>query len=165
MSWAYGLGDILKGPLGGIFGGTLGGAAAGSALNGRLDGLLKQLQQHGLGDAANSWVGTGPNQEVDEEDLSKALGADTINQVSAHSGLSRRDLLSQLSQGLPDFVDSSRPTGDCRPSRKPRIGERRATRAVYVDRDELVSPPQRAQRETERDRNHQAFPRLRLRLC
>jgi uncharacterized protein YidB (DUF937 family) len=105
------LGDILKGPLGGILGGTVGGAAAGGALSGGLGGLLKQLQQGGLAGAAHSWVGTGANQEVDEEDLSKALGADTINQVSAHSGLSRSDLLSQLSQNLPGFIDKLTPNG------------------------------------------------------
>src|ERR1700755_511044 len=67
-----GLGDILKGPLGGL----LGGAAAGSVISGGLGDLLKQLQQGGHGDAANSWVGNGPNKAISPDDLGNALCGD-----------------------------------------------------------------------------------------
>src|SRR4030088_2019186 len=49
-----GLGDVLKGGLGGL----LAGGAAGSVISGGLGDLLKQFQQNGQGDTANSWVGT-----------------------------------------------------------------------------------------------------------
>jgi len=101
------LGDILKGPLGGV----LGGAAAGSVLTGGLGDLMKQLQQSGLGDAANSWVGSGPNKAVSPGDLASALGVDQIDQLSSQSGLSRDDLLSGLSQLLPQVVDHLTPEG------------------------------------------------------
>ena len=52
-----GLGDVLKGGLGGL----LAGGAAGSVLSGGLGDLLKQFQQNGQGDAASSWVSPGPN--------------------------------------------------------------------------------------------------------
>ncbi len=73
-----GLGDILGGLLGGSarrrawrrrrigrpaqggLGGLLAGGAAGSILSGGLGDLLKQFQQNGQGDVANSWVGKGP---------------------------------------------------------------------------------------------------------
>jgi len=102
-----GLGDILKGPLGGV----LGGAAAGSVISGGLGDLMKQLQQSGLGDAANSWVGTGPNKAVSPGDLASALGVDQIDQLSSQSGLSRDDLLSGLSKLLPQAVDHLTPDG------------------------------------------------------
>ena len=102
-----GLGDILKGPLGGV----LGGAAAGSVLTGGLGDLMKQLQQSGLGDAATSWVGSGPNKAVSPGDLASALGVDQIDQLSSQSGLSRDDLLSGLSQLLPLVVDHLTPEG------------------------------------------------------
>ena len=54
-----GLGDLLKGGLGGL----LGGGAAGSVLSGGLSDLLKQFQQTGHTDTANSWVGTGPKKD------------------------------------------------------------------------------------------------------
>jgi uncharacterized protein YidB (DUF937 family) len=102
-----GLADILKGPLGGV----LGGAAAGSVISGGLGDLLKQLQQGGQGDAANSWVGKGPNKAVSPGDLASALGADQIQSLSSQSGLSPDDLLKGLSQYLPQVVDHLTPDG------------------------------------------------------
>ena len=62
-----GLGDLLKGGLGGL----LAGGAAGSVISGGLGDLLKQFQQNGHGDAANSWVGTGPNKQIAPSDLAR----------------------------------------------------------------------------------------------
>jgi uncharacterized protein YidB (DUF937 family) len=102
-----GLGDLLKGGLGGL----LAGGAAGSILGGGLNDLLKQFQQRGLGDAADSWVGTGPNRTIAPNDLAKALGADQINVMMEHSGLSRDELLEGLSRHLPQVVDQLTPNG------------------------------------------------------
>ena len=102
-----GLGDLLKGGLGGL----LAGGAAGTVLSGGLNDLVKQLQQSGLGDAANSWIGSGPNKPVSPNDLGKALGADQISSLMAHSGLSREELLTGLSQDLPEVVDKLTPHG------------------------------------------------------
>jgi uncharacterized protein YidB (DUF937 family) len=102
-----GLGDILKGPLGGL----LGGAAAGSVISGGLGDLMKQLQQGGQSDAANSWVGKGPNKPISPNDLGSALGADQIDSIASQSGLSRDDLLKGLSQYLPQAVDHLTPDG------------------------------------------------------
>ena len=102
-----GLGDLLKGGLGGI----LAGGAAGSALGGGLDDLLKQLQQGGQKDVADSWVGKGPNKPVDPNDLAGALGADQINLMMDQSGLSKQELLEGLSQYLPQIVDQLTPDG------------------------------------------------------
>ena len=102
-----GLSDVLKGGLGGL----LAGGAAGSILSGGLGDILKQLQDGGQGDTANSWVGKGPNKPVSPGDLANALGADQINAIAAQAGLSRDDLLKGLSQYLPDVVDHLTPDG------------------------------------------------------
>jgi uncharacterized protein YidB (DUF937 family) len=102
-----GLGDILKGNLGGI----LGGAAAGSVISGGLGDLLKQLQQNGHSETANSWVSPGPNKQIAPGDLANALGADQINGLMSQTGLSRDDLLSGLSQQLPDVINHLTPDG------------------------------------------------------
>src|SRR6476661_11266769 len=80
-----GMGDLLRGGLGGL----LAGGAAGSVLSGGLGDLLKQFQQNGQGDTANSWVGKGPNKQISPGDLASALGADQLNALSAQTGLSR----------------------------------------------------------------------------
>jgi len=98
---------VLKGPLGGL----IAGGAAGSVLSGGLSDLLKQLQQGGHGETANSWVGSGPNKVISPGDLANALGADQIDQLSSQSGLSRDELLNGLSQYLPQVVDHLTPDG------------------------------------------------------
>ena len=102
-----GLGDILKGPLGGM----LGGAAAGSVISGGLGDLLKQLQQGGHSETANSWVGPGANKAISPGDLAGALGADQIDSLASQSGMSRNDLLDGLSRYLPQVIDHLTPDG------------------------------------------------------
>ena len=102
-----GLGDLLKGGLGGL----LAGGAAGSVISGGLGDLLKQFQQNGLGDAANSWVSNEPNKQISPDDLGRALGSDQLSALSAQSGLSREELLTGLSQHLPDIVNHLTPDG------------------------------------------------------
>jgi len=102
-----GLGDLLQGGLGSLFGGRDGG----NALSGGLNDLLKQFQQNGHGDVASSWIGSGPNKAISPNDLANALGADQLNSLMAQSGMSRDDLLSGLSQQLPDVIDQLTPDG------------------------------------------------------
>jgi uncharacterized protein YidB (DUF937 family) len=102
-----GLDDLLKGGLGGL----LGGGAAGSVVSGGLNDLLKQFQQNGQGDVAKSWIGSGPNKAISPNDLAAALGADRINTLASFSGMSRNDMLSKLSQQLPDVIDQLTPEG------------------------------------------------------
>jgi uncharacterized protein YidB (DUF937 family) len=102
-----GLGDLLKGPLGGI----LAGASAGSVVNGGLSDLLNQFRRAGHGDVAGSWVGSGPNRPISPGDLSKALGTDQISTLMSQSGLSRDELLAGLSDQLPQVVDHLTPNG------------------------------------------------------
>ena len=102
-----GLGGLLKGPLGGL----LAGGAAGSILSGGLGDLVKQLQQGGQGEAANSWVGSGPNKQIAPNDLANALGADQIDHLTSQTGMSRDELLSGLSQQLPEVVNQLTPHG------------------------------------------------------
>lgn len=102
-----GLGDLLKGGLGGL----LGGAAAGSVISGGLGDLLKQFQQHGQGEVADSWVGKGENRSIAPGDLGQALGIDQINALTSQTGMSREELLDGLSRYLPDVVDQLTPDG------------------------------------------------------
>jgi uncharacterized protein YidB (DUF937 family) len=98
---------LLKGGLGGL----LASGAAGSVLSGGLNDLLKQFQQSGQGEVAQSWIGTGPNKSISPNDLASALGADRINTLAGFSGMSRDDLLNGLSQQLPEVVDQLTPDG------------------------------------------------------
>jgi uncharacterized protein YidB (DUF937 family) len=106
-----GLAGILPGGLGGGLGGTLGGILGGSALSGGLQDLLKQFQQSGHGDKADSWVSTGPNKPVAPHELEQVLGDERIDWLTRETGLSREQLLSGLSEHLPQAVDKLTPNG------------------------------------------------------
>ena len=94
-----GLGDILAGGLGG------------SVLSGGLGNLIKQMQQNGYGRQAQSWVGHGENETIPPDDMGKALGADDIEMLTQQTGMNRDELLSGLSQHLPNLVDQLTPEG------------------------------------------------------
>jgi uncharacterized protein YidB (DUF937 family) len=94
-----GLGDILSGGLGG------------SVLSGGLGNLIKQMQENGYGRQAQSWVGQGENETIPPDELAKALGADDLEALTQQTGMDRDELLSDLSQHLPNFVDQLTPEG------------------------------------------------------
>ena len=102
-----GLGGLLQGGLGGL----LGGGAAGSILSGGLGDLLKQFQQNGMGDQADSWVSTGQNKTIAPSELERALGEERIAWLMQQTNLSREELLAGLSQELPQMVDKLTPEG------------------------------------------------------
>jgi uncharacterized protein YidB (DUF937 family) len=102
-----GLDDLLKGGLGGL----LAGGAAGSVLSGGLNDLLKQFQNAGQGDIADSWVGNGPNKDISENELARAIGVEQIDALTGQTGLSRQELLTGLSRELPGVVDELTPDG------------------------------------------------------
>jgi uncharacterized protein YidB (DUF937 family) len=102
-----GLSDLLKGGLGGL----LAGGAAGSLLSNGLGDILRQFDQAGRGDVARSWVGTGPNNPISPDEIEGALGREKVDTLAQQAGLSRQDLLSGLSQQLPEMVDQLTPKG------------------------------------------------------
>lgn len=102
-----GLGGLLSGGLGGL----LAGGAAGSVLSGGLSSLINQLNETGQGAVVSSWVGKGPNHDISESDLAKSIGADDIDALAKHTGLSRNELLAGLSRELPNVIDELTPEG------------------------------------------------------
>ncbi|MDX3808293.1 YidB family protein [Bosea thiooxidans] len=96
----------------GSLGGLLGAGGAGAILNSGLGELVDRFNQSGQGDKANSWVGTGPNQDVAPGDLEQALGPEVLDAIAKQTGLSREDLLARLSKVLPDAVDRYTPGGN-----------------------------------------------------
>jgi uncharacterized protein YidB (DUF937 family) len=95
----------------GKLGGLLGGASAGSVLSGGLRDLVERFKQSGQGQAADSWVSTGPNQPLHPDQLEQAIGPDVLNTLSQQTGLSRAELLSRLTRELPAAVDKFTPEG------------------------------------------------------
>ena len=92
-------------------GGLLGGASAGSVVSGGLRDLVERFRQNGQGQAADSWVRKGPNQQLNSQQLEQAVSPEVLNQLSQETGLSREELLSRLTRELPTAVDELTPEG------------------------------------------------------
>lgn len=83
---------------------------------GGVQGLVSMLQQHGLGDAEQSWVGTGTNQPVSGPQLGAALKkgglGSMLEEAAGKLGVNQDDLLGKLSQLLPHAVDHVTPDAE-----------------------------------------------------
>ncbi len=78
---------------------------------GGIDGLMNKLRAGGLGSQVDSWVSSGPNQTVDADQVAKALGPDTVQRLSAGSGMGIGQLLPLLAGFLPQIVNMLTPNG------------------------------------------------------
>lgn len=113
--------SFLNDLLGAVQGGQAGGSSlvsiAGQLIEkaGGVQGLVAILQQHGLGEAAQSWVGTGANQPVSGDQLGQALQngglGPLVQEAAGKLGVDPGQLLGQLSQVLPHAVDHLTPDG------------------------------------------------------
>jgi uncharacterized protein YidB (DUF937 family) len=92
-------------------------SAAGQLIDraGGVQGLISTLQQHGLGGAVQSWVGTGTNQAISSDQLGQALQnsglGSVVQEQAAKLGVDPNELLGKLSQVLPHAVDHLTPDG------------------------------------------------------
>jgi uncharacterized protein YidB (DUF937 family) len=83
----------------------------GDQKSGGLAGLVRQFSEKGLGDAVNSWVGTGQNMPVTPQQIRQGLGADAVGELASKAGISQDQATSQLSELLPKLVDKLTPDG------------------------------------------------------
>jgi len=90
---------------------VLSGLLANNGELGGLNGLVEKFKQAGLGDAVNSWIGTGANQAISGDQLTDALGSDMVTQAANRLGLDPSQLSGQLAQMLPGLIDKLTPNG------------------------------------------------------
>jgi uncharacterized protein YidB (DUF937 family) len=88
-----------------------GAATPDGGLVGGIGGLLEKLQNAGHSDIAKSWVGPGQNLPIEPGQLRSALGQSAVSDAAQQAGVTEQDLLSQLSQSLPQLVDKLTPNG------------------------------------------------------
>lgn len=78
---------------------------------GGLQGLLAKLQSAGLGEAAQSWVGTGTNKPVNPDLLGQALGPDLMGMIAAQLGGNQAQASTAMADLLPGLIDQLTPQG------------------------------------------------------
>ena len=90
--------SALQGVLGKLIGG-------GDSLD--LAGLIGGLQEKGLGNIADSWLGDGDNAEISAHQVKDVIGGDNIKQAAEELGTDESSLLDGLKDLLPQMVDKS----------------------------------------------------------
>ncbi len=78
---------------------------------GGLSSVLEKFRQYGLGDAVQSWIGTGSNLPVSGEHVEASLGEDKISEIAEKTGLPHAEVAHGLAQLLPALVDKLTPDG------------------------------------------------------
>ena len=100
-----------------VGGGAMSGMAGGAAAN-PLGGLLEAFTQNGMGDQAQSWVGTGANMPISADQITGLLGslgggngADILGQLAGGAGMNHAEAGGALAQMLPGLIDKLTPNG------------------------------------------------------
>ncbi|HVE60073.1 MAG TPA: YidB family protein [Pyrinomonadaceae bacterium] len=80
--------------------------------NGGFGGFIERFKNAGLGTLADSWITTGDNTPISNEQLESALGEDTISAVADQTGIDKAATASALSFMTPHVVDALTPDGE-----------------------------------------------------
>ena len=110
-----GLLDSVLGAVGGQDNHSLTDLVTGLITNpdsGGLTGLLEQFKSKGLGQLADSWVGTGENLPISAGQIQSALGSEQVQQMAARIGIEPEALSGQLASLLPQLIDKVTPNGN-----------------------------------------------------
>ena len=79
--------------------------------NGGLEGVLGRLRQGGLGQQADSWVGTGQNMNISPDQLQQVFGSSTISDLASQLGIPEDQAGSTMAQLLPEVINRLTPQG------------------------------------------------------
>jgi uncharacterized protein YidB (DUF937 family) len=79
--------------------------------NGGLEAVLGKLRQGGLGQQADSWVGTGQNMSISPDQLQQVFGSSAIGDLASQLGLSKDQAGSTMAQLFPEVINQLTPQG------------------------------------------------------
>jgi len=112
------LGGTLKGALGQVIAAeapVLISAVLAKTNLGDLQGLVAKLQQGGLNEQVQSWLGDGKNLPITPDQLRAALGNEQVQQLARQLGLPVDAALKLLAEHVPTAVDRASPDGTLQP--------------------------------------------------
>jgi uncharacterized protein YidB (DUF937 family) len=91
--------------------------------HGGLTGVLDKFRENGMGQHADSWVGTGANMPISAEQVQQVFGESSISQVASQLGQSHGQASSALAQLLPQLIDHLTPQGQVPPDHEDLISK------------------------------------------
>ena len=82
-----------------------------SPSTGGLTGLVQAFHDQGLGAVVASWIGTGPNQPITADQISKVLGPERIQLIATKLGVAPETVSTRLATVLPGLINHLTPNG------------------------------------------------------
>jgi uncharacterized protein YidB (DUF937 family) len=76
-----------------------------------VNGLVEKFREGGLEDTVKSWIGTGENRPITQEQVRNTLGADKVRDFAEKSGMSEEQATRELQDILPHVIDKATPDG------------------------------------------------------
>jgi uncharacterized protein YidB (DUF937 family) len=77
-----------------------------------LEGLTQKLRESGLEKQVSSWIAKGQNLPVVGEQITRALGNDTVAGIARKLGISTEQAADEIARELPAVVDEVTPEGE-----------------------------------------------------
>ena len=93
-----------------VLGNLLGGGQSGGGID--LGSLVGNLQNSGLAEVAQSWLGDGDNAHISKSQIESLLGSDKVKEAASQLGTDQTDLLKGLQSMIPQVVDKSSSGGN-----------------------------------------------------
>lgn len=78
--------------------------------------ILKAMQAGGMADIAQSWLGDGVNQPIEEKHIIKIFGCEKLSYFALQLGLSEKEAIGGLCETLPILIDNASSGGSLLPS-------------------------------------------------
>lgn len=106
-----GLSGILENAIS-SHGGGLNGLMSDALTNiGGLEGIVGKLNDAGLGQKVNSWLGKGDNVPLTADEISSVLGNAQLQELALKLGVPMDQVSHVLAEHLPTAVDQASPDG------------------------------------------------------
>jgi len=69
--------------------------------------ILGKMQDGGMTDIAQSWLGDGDNQPMEDSHITEIFGADKISDFASQLGMSESEAIGGLRDAMPQMVDNA----------------------------------------------------------
>ncbi len=91
--------------------GFVSGVQAFISQQGGLDGLKTKFEKEGAGPLIQSWISTGPNLPISQEQIQKVMGNQFVADMAKKMGVDPTTASQKLTEMLPKLVDTITPNG------------------------------------------------------
>jgi uncharacterized protein YidB (DUF937 family) len=102
---------VQQSPLMGILQQVLASGGQGQGTAGGVSAVVSRFEAAGLGQHAQSWVGTGANHPVTPDQVGQVFAPEQINQWATQAGTTPEAMRQVLAEALPHTVDHLTPGG------------------------------------------------------